>query len=114
MDKAALAEQIGSQPGGEFRIQHIAFERWGNELVISCVYEAGSESKPVEFQILLHDCREMQWRLYAHLRPPDDQTLPEAMLVNIHLGRDNHRKPLHILTDFFGLTVLYGTMEIER
>jgi hypothetical protein len=68
----------------------------------------------VPFDIYLSDCREHQWRVYAHLKHPEDQTLPTATFVNLRLGSDNHRKPLHLLTDFFGLTVSYGQLRLEK
>lgn len=66
------------------------------------------------FTLQLDDCREIQWRVYAHLKHPEDQTLPTATFVNLRLGSDNHRKPLHLLTDFFGLTVSYGALRLEK
>ncbi len=114
MDKDALAERLGAPTGGEFRVLAIEPYQWGHELLLECTYEPSIGSQPIPFQIRLRDCREMQWRLYAHLRAPEDQAATTAMLVNIHLGRDNHRKPLNVLTDFFGLTVSYGELIIQK
>jgi hypothetical protein len=115
MDKSKLCEKLGVQQGGMFHVQHLHVGGWGNGLVLDCLYEppeSGAASVP--FQIKLDDCRDIQWRVYAHLRHPEDQTLPTATVVNVRLGTGGHRKPLHLLTDFFGLTVNYGTMDITN
>ena len=64
---------------------------------------------------MLHDCRDIQWRVYAHLKLPDDPTMSVAAtsLVDVRLGSDQHRKPLHMLTDSFGITVTYQTLTVE-
>jgi hypothetical protein len=115
MDKVALAEKLGAQPGGLFHIKHLQLGGWGSHLVLECSYELpGGNTNMIPFRIELDDCRDMQWRVYAHLRHPEDQTLPTATVVNVRLGMGGHRKPLHLLTDFFGLTVSYGAMQLKR
>lgn len=114
MDKDTLAERLGAQPGGDFQVHSIQPVQWGHELLIEFSYVPKPGMKPIAFHIHLRDCRELQWRLYAHLRAPEDQSLTTATLVNILLGRDNHRKPMNILTDFFGLTASYGEMTIQK
>ncbi len=109
MYKLKLAEALGSHPYGVFWIHDLRLVGWGKDLVFECVYEPGGPSKPVPFQLILKDCREMRWRVYAHA---DGMTT--ASIVNIGLGTGQHRKPANILTDTFGLTVLYGEWVIER
>ncbi len=112
MDKAKLSELLGASEGGSFLIKAIALDRWGSSLIFDCSYEVAD--RLANFTLKLDDCREIQWRVYAHLKHPEDQTLPTATLVNLRLGSDNHRKPMHLLTDFFGLTVSYGTLRLEK
>lgn len=114
MDKTTLAERLNAAPDGTFMIRDVHYAHWGSEIVFLCSYQPPGLTVAMPFKLVLNDCREMQWRVYAHLRAPEDQTLPEATLVNILLGRDSHRKPLHILTDFFGMNVSYGTLMIEK
>jgi|FLYN01.1.fsa_nt_gi hypothetical protein len=109
MDKLKIAEALGSHPYGVFWIQALRLEGWGRDLVFECVYEPGGPSQPVPFLLTLKDCREMRWRVYAHA-----DGLPSASIVNIILGTGQHRKPANILTDYFGLTVLYGEYVIEK
>ena len=114
MDKIRLSEMLGLQQPGTFQIKAIALDGWGSTLKLDCLYESSTPAQITPFILRLNDCRELQWRVYAHLKHPEDQTLPTATLVNLRLGSDNHRKPLHLLTDFFGLTVSYGTLRLEK
>ena len=114
MDKVRLSEMLGLQPLGTFRVKAIALDGWGSSLTLDCLHELTTPTGIVPFILHLSDCRELQWRVYAHLKHPEDQTLPTATFVNLRLGSDNHRKPLHLLTDFFGLTVSYGTLRLEK
>ena len=114
MDKIRLSEMLGLPSPGTFQVQTIALDGWGSSLTLNCLYESISPALVTAFILRLTDCRELQWRVYAHLKHPEDQTLPTATLVNLRLGSDNHRKPLHMLTDFFGLTVSYGTLNVEK
>src|SRR3569832_1054100 len=112
MDKAKLSDLLGIAQGGLFQVKTIALDHWGSSLTFDCSCEVGNII--TSFTLKLEDCREIQWRVYAHLKHPEDQTLPTATFVNLRLGSDNHRKPLHLLTDFFGLTVSYGTLRLEK
>lgn len=114
MDKVRLSEMLGLQPLGTFQVKSIALGGWGSSLTFDCLYDLKPSTAPVAFTLQLDDCREIQWRVYAHLKHPEDQTLPTSTFVNLRLGSDNHRKPLHLLTDFFGLTVSYGALRLEK
>ncbi|MCA0457360.1 MAG: hypothetical protein LCI00_25540 [Chloroflexi bacterium] len=114
MDKGRLSEMLGLQPMGTFLVKSVTAGGWGSSLGFACLYELSPSSEPFTFTLQLDDCREIQWRVYAHLKHAEDQTLPTATFVNLRLGSDNHRKPLHLLTDFFGLTVSYGTLRLEK
>ena len=103
-----------TQPFGMFWVRDIILFSWGYEVIFDCLYDLGEPSKSVPFQLVLTDCRDMQWRVYAHLQHPEDRTLPATKLVNIHLGTEYHRKPMHLLTDSFGITVSYGTLVIQK
>ena len=114
MDKVRLSEMLGLEAQGTFRVRAIALDGWGSSLTLDCQHEVGTPTVTTPFTLQLIDCRELQWRVYAHLKHPEDQTLPTATFVNLRLGSDNHRKPLHLLTDFFGLTVSYGVLRLDK
>lgn len=114
MDKVRLSDMLGVPAGGTFWVRDLHHFDWGAELVLDCTYEIGQPSTVTAFQIILKDCRDLHWRVYAHLKPLDDQTLPAAAVVNLRLGTNDHRRPLHLLTDSFGLTVSYGTLALVK
>jgi hypothetical protein len=114
MDKPKLCDMLGAHPYGTFWVRDVHLFDWGSEIVLDCLYEPGTPGKPVPFQLILKDCRDLNWRVYAHLKHPEDASLPTATLINIRLGTDNHRKPLTMLTDFFGLNVSYGSLTVQK
>ncbi|MGQ9889735.1 MAG: hypothetical protein ACUVSX_14795 [Aggregatilineales bacterium] len=114
MDKLTLCEMLDAPPHGVFTVTDLLPHQWGAELVFDCLYQPPGQSEPLPFFLILKDCRDMRWRIYAHLKPPDDQTLPQATLVNLRLGAGNHHKPLHLLTDFFGISVSYGDLVLRK
>jgi hypothetical protein len=113
MDRGVLYEQLGVEPGGTVWVKDVHFFYWGSEVVLECLYQP-TDGVAVPFQMALTDCRELQWRVYAHLQHPEDRTLPATALVNLRLGTGGQRKPLQLLADAFALTVLYGTLAIAR
>lgn len=114
MDKPKLCDLLGARYYGTFWVRDVHLRDWGSDLVLDCSYDPGQPDAPIPFQIMLQDCREIQWRVYAHLKHLEDMTLPAAELVNIALGTENHHKPLNLLTDSFGLTVLYGGLQVTK
>jgi hypothetical protein len=95
VDKLKIAEVLGAHPYGAFWVKDIHLFSWGNEVVFECLYEPGAPAEPIPFQVVLQDCRDIQWRVF-------------------HLGTSDHRKPLHMLTDSFGITVSYQALTIEK
>jgi hypothetical protein len=114
MDKSKLCAALNVTPYGAFQVTNLRLLDWGGTMIFECLFDPGPSGDLVRFRLILRDCRDIQWRVYAHLKPPDDQTLPTTQLVNIRLGDDNHRKPLNMLTDAFGITTSYGALKIEK
>jgi hypothetical protein len=114
MDKLTLCERLNVRPYGTFWVTELHIFDWGAEIMLDCQYDPGAPDALVAFRLILRDCRDLNWRVYAHLKHPEDTTLPATLLVNIRLGHDQHHKPFNLLTDAFGLTVLYGALAIER
>jgi hypothetical protein len=82
-------------------------EDWGRTLVLPARFRT-PDGVEGAFTITLTDCREMRWRLYAHHQAEG------AALVDFALGTPQHRKPANVLSEAFGLTVLYGACHIAR
>jgi hypothetical protein len=89
-------------------IQSMQVNGWGRELIFHCVLQV-YDAEVLSFILHLTDCREMQWRVYTHVAPD-----AENRLVEIKLGRDQHRSPARILTEAFGLVVFYGDLKVMR
>jgi hypothetical protein len=114
MDQTKLVEAIGVQPGGIFFISDMRFSNWGQEIAFSGHYELPESDQIAHFQISLQDCRDLQWRVYAHRNTAENLAAPPAALVNLRLGTNHHRKPFQMLTDSFGITILYGEILIQK
>ena len=123
MDRLKLTELLDLHPYGTLTVTRLDVSQWGHELALHCVYDPGEPGKPASFRLLFTDCRELHWRVYAHTLSPASSNgspadspadIAPTPLVNIRLGTDQHRKPANILTDTFGLTVLYGALRLER
>jgi hypothetical protein len=114
MDQPKLCELVGVQPGGTFFMSEMSFLNWGQEISFKAHYEAPESSEIIYFQIKLQNCRDLQWRVYAHSTLAEDRTPPPAALVNLRLGTNQHRKPFQMLTDSFGITILYGELHIQK
>jgi hypothetical protein len=114
MDTPELCQLLDVEPYGTFKISDLLQIDWGAELIFECVYEFPTPRPPLYFRLHLRDCRDMRWRVYAYLRHPEDLNTAIATLVNVRLGQGQHRKPLHLLTDFFGFSVSYGELVVEK
>jgi hypothetical protein len=108
MERAAIARALNAWPSGAFWIDTVQIGGWGATLTFACRYQPDGTDAMLSFRLVLAECRDIHWRVYAHVNGGG----PVA-LADIRLGSDQHRKPANILTDSFGLTVLYGTLTIE-
>lgn len=61
------------------------------------------------FTLTFEDCREILWRVYAHL----GGGALDTPLVDFAPGRDQHRSAAQLLTGHFGLSVYYGALRVE-
>ncbi len=101
----AIYQALGVEQG-DLSVRAIHFEHWGRRLVFACRYRAGDQAG--DFTMTFEDCRELRWRVYVHAEPQ-----PEAAIADFKPGRDRHRSPAHLLTDYFGLSLVYGSLEIR-
>ncbi len=114
MDQLKISEFLALHPYGALTILAFEMRDWGQELVFTCLYDPGDPGRPARVRLVFGDCRDIRWRVYAHLAPGADDAMPPTPIINLALGSDTHRKPAHILTDAFGLSVLYGTLTLSR
>ncbi len=71
---------------------------WGQTLVF------GGTAGDAAFELRC----DARWRSYAY----DDAVV--TTLVSFAAGRDQHRSPLQMLTEHFGLTLFYGSLTLKR
>jgi hypothetical protein len=98
-----LYAALGVEPDALLIIRALDVLDWGRTLRFT---GAGGG---VTFSITFGDCRDIEWRVFAHNAP---STATE--IADFATGRDNHRSPAHLLTDSFGVKVVYGTLAIRQ
>lgn len=113
MDKRKISEALDSHPYGALVLLDTRLVNWGRDVVFDCVYDPGGPSKAIPFRLLFQDCREMRWKAYAHLAVENDGRQPITPVVDLRLGKDQHRSPAHILTDHFGASLYYGALLLQ-
>lgn len=89
---------------GKLLLTGFHVERWGRDLVFR-----GRCDDSFAFALHFADCREIKWRVYVHAPPTTN-----ALLADVRLGRSAHRSPAHLLTDFFGVSLVYGALNITK
>lgn len=108
MDRIHILEQLNLPPMTPITITSLVMRQWGRDLIFAC--EAQDN---VAFTVTFSDCREMKWQLYTHMQD-DEVNFPRTAWVNFRMGRSMHRSPAHILTEHFGLSLVYGEIKVKR
>jgi hypothetical protein len=119
MDRQKLVDKLGLVPGGGLSITDIQMVEWGRYLVFSCRYRTAPlnapPDDPVDFDLVFHDCREIKYRVYAHISAHEQGLVSRtADVAELSLGHGNHRRDASILTNHFGVTISYGELVIEK
>lgn len=118
MDKSKIINTLGLIPGGEMTISDIQMVQWGRDIIFECIYRTAAENvepdAPVLFRLVFQDCREIKYRIYAHIGVHEQgQVTKTADVVELSLGQGNHRRDANILTNHFAVTLSYGDIRIE-
>lgn len=107
MDLERLAEMLAIAPESTVVVLGLDVSDWGRALRLPCRYTTPDGAMGA-FDLVFDDCREMRWRLYTHYQGET------PALVDLAFGTDAHRKPATILTDAFGISLLYGELRVIR
>jgi hypothetical protein len=99
----ALYAALGVEPDALLIIRALDVLDWGRTLRFT-----GAGGGTI-FTLTFGDCRDIEWRVFAHSAPSAD-----TAIADFAPGRDNHRSPAHLLTDSFGVKVVYGTLAIRQ
>jgi hypothetical protein len=106
MDKYRITEALGLPPDSPITLTALQPVLWGQDLLFE------GRCADVAFRLDLLDCRDIRWQIYAHTQAVGRPAFPPAQVVNLSIGKDQHRSPLRMLTDYFGLIVSYGQLQI--
>lgn len=112
MDQLRLTEALSLPNATPLYFTALEMLLWGRGLYFSCEALLDDESL-YPFVLQLDDCREMRWQIYTHLPSDNPISFPRTHLASLKLGRDQHRSPLHLLTDHFGLSLMYGALSLR-
>ncbi len=118
MDRTKIINTLGLVPDGAFAISDMQMVEWGRDIVLTCDYRTvsmeGNPDDPISFQIVFRDCREVKYRIYAHISAHEEGHVSKfADIAELSLGKDGHRRDANILTTHFSVTISYGKLNLE-
>ncbi len=108
MNENAIAQALNLPPETPLRLTGLRTALWGQDLIFS-----GLAGDGLRFELALFDCREIRWQVYIHMQAEGRPAFPPAQIVDFAPGRDQHRAPLRMLTDYFGFSASYGQLQIS-
>lgn len=108
MDKPRILSALNLPPTTAILVRSLEMVMWGRNLLFFC------EANHIEFELHFKDCREMRWQIYTHMQHDKNPAFPPTQLANCALGRGQHRSPAHLLTEHFGLSLVYGEVYLLR
>lgn len=119
MDQQKLIDALGLVPDGGMSITDIQMVQWGRDLIFECLYQTtpinAPPDDPVMFRLIFHDCREIKYRVYAHIGMHEQgQVASVADIAEMSLGKGQHHRDANIMTNHFAVTISYGELTIER
>ncbi|MEL6310078.1 MAG: hypothetical protein AAFN11_22885 [Chloroflexota bacterium] len=108
MNRPHLLATLGLSPDTPIYLTGLTYRLWGQDLHFACIADE------TVFAMHFADCRDINWQIYTHmsLAEGDDPAFPRTELVNLRLGRFQHRSPGKLLTPHFGLSLVYDTLAI--
>jgi len=85
---------------------------WGRDMIFDgiCI---PTDGESIVFQLESVDCREVKWQLFSHHQLDTPIAYPTTDVVSFKIGQSHHRKPATVLTDHFGLTWNYQTLNLH-
>ena len=118
MDRMKIVNTLGLVPDGALAITDMQMVDWGRDIVLTCDYRTvtgeGVADDPVTFQLIFRDCREVKYRIYAHISAHEQGHVSKfADVAEILLGQGKHRRDANILTTHFSVTISYGKLQVE-
>lgn len=100
---------LGLSADAVLSITGMAHEQWGRTLRLMM---QADDANSTAFALVFEDCREINWRIFVHQADDSGRAFPQTTLVDFAAGRSQHRSPATLLSDHFGLTLVYGRLVI--
>jgi hypothetical protein len=113
MHQAKLYNTLGCGEDNQLQITHMKTLMWGRDMIFYgvCVSTTG---KSKLFQLESIDCREVKWQVFSHHQLNIAVPFPTTDIVSFKIGQSHHRKSATLLTDHFGLTWNYQTLNLQH
>jgi hypothetical protein len=106
MNRPTILRLLNLDENSSIQILGLEVRLWGRGLIFLCKAEAQ------EFRLCFLDCSEARWRHYLHHEASTAAFVPTELL-NFNLGRSHGRSPALILSEHFGLSLVYGEAWLE-
>ena len=112
MHQPMIRSALGCAEDSLLQLTGLTMLMWGRDMVLDglCVPDVGT---PLKFQLESIDCREMKWQLFTHHHLDEPIAFPTTDVVSLKIGQSHHRKSATTLTDHFGLTWNYKTLNLR-
>jgi hypothetical protein len=106
MNRATILRLLELQEDSPIHLLRLDMQLWGRNLVFTC------QAQNILFYLIFSDCSESRWRHYLH-HESSPEAFPPSELLNFRIGRNQGRSPAQLLTEHFGLSLVYGDLFIE-
>lgn len=107
-----IRSALGCAENSQLQFTNLTLQMWGRDMILDglCIPEKG---QPLDFILESIDCREVKWQLFTHHQMDTPVAFPTTDIVSLKIGQSHHRKSASTLTDHFGLTWNYKTLNLH-
>lgn len=112
MHKPIICAKLDCPDDSLLQFTNMTLLMWGRDMILEglCL---PIQADPIKFKLESIDCREMKWQLFTHHHPEEPAPFVITDVVSFKIGQSHHRKPATVLTDHFGLTWNYKTLNLR-
>lgn len=112
MHQAMILSALGSADDSQLQFRQMTTLMWGRDMILAGVCRS-TDNKSIVFQLESIDCRKVTWQLFSHHQLENPVAFPVTDVVSFKIGQSHHRKSATVLTDHFGLTWNYRTLNLR-
>lgn len=106
MNRPLILRLLNLAENSPIQIVNLESHLWGRDLLFVC------HAEKLNFRLAFLECSEARWRHYLHHEASNEAFIPTELL-NFKLGRSQGRSPAQILSEHFGLSLVYGEAWLE-